>query len=87
MENSVAQQVEHTSGRLNLKDRERRNKLFRNRMRNINCRGVARDSDWFGVLHLKSEGYEKITKVYKKCIRENLREPKGNKVYRVVDEL
>lgn len=53
----------------------------------IDCRGLAKEDDWFDELHLKSNVYEKIAEVFKKCIEENLRmEGTGNrKVYKVTD--
>ena len=55
----------------------------------IDCRGYAQESDWFDELHLKSDGFKDITKVYKNCITQNLRlskQPK-KKVYKVKDLL
>lgn len=49
----------------------------------IDCRGVAGDDDWFDELHLKSASFEKIAEVYRRCIRENRRQPGEKKVYRV----
>ena len=53
----------------------------------IDCRGVAEDEDdWYDELHLKSEKYEEIAKVYKQCIYENLRMKENKnrkKVYKV----
>jgi hypothetical protein len=51
----------------------------------IDCRGVAEDADWFDELHLKSDKYQLITNTFRKCIRENLRNPDASsqKVYRV----
>lgn len=53
----------------------------------IDCRGYAEEKDWFDELHLKSSGFEDITKVYKYCITQNLRltsEP-TQKVYKVAE--
>lgn len=58
------------------------------RLFHIDCRGFAKEDDWFDELHLKSEAFKKIADVFIKCIEENLRQEKPkrkNKVYRVVD--
>lgn len=56
----------------------------------IDCRGYATEDDWFDELHLKSDGFKDITKVYKNCITQNLRmkndKPK-KKVYKVKELL
>ena len=53
----------------------------------IDCRGHAKEDDWFDELHLKSYAYESVAKVYKLCMTQNLTMDKKptKKVYRVVD--
>ncbi len=37
----------------------------------IDNRGIARESDWFDELHLKSGAFGKVTDLYRACIKEN----------------
>ncbi len=55
----------------------------------IDCRGYAKEEDWFDELHLKSDVFRGVTDVYKYCITQNLRlknKPK-QKVYKVKELL
>lgn len=38
------------------------------RLFHIDCRGMARDDDWYDEIHLTSEAFGRVTELFKKCI-------------------
>ncbi len=60
------------------------------RLRNvfhIDCRGHAKEDDWFDELHLKSDAFKKVANAFKYCITQNIgmENDPTEKVYRVND--
>lgn len=49
----------------------------------IDCRGVAKEEDWYDELHLNSKKYKEVAETFKLCMRDFRKKQTTKKVYRV----